>query len=102
MIALRRRPVRAFCEVDQWSFDPRYTRGRCPICGWVAPGAPDAPRWLALAGRLDWDMLGLFFLVDVLLVLGLVVAHAAGLMPAQISGSHVPAPGGVASSARLH
>jgi len=30
---------------------------------------------------LDWEMLGLFFLADVLVVLGPVVAHAAGILP---------------------
>jgi len=38
--------------------------------------------WLAGAGQpLDWEMLGLFFLADVLVVLGPVVAHAAGILP---------------------
>lgn len=78
MIARRSR-VRAFCAADQWSFDPRYTLGRCPICGWRAEGAPTAPRWLALVNRLDWQMWGLFLLVDVLVLLGLIVARAAGL-----------------------
>ena len=61
-----RRGTRAHCEVDDWTFDPRYTQGRCLICGWVPEGAPAAPRWLALVNRLDWDMLGLFLLADVL------------------------------------
>jgi len=101
MIALRR-PVRAYCQADRWSFDPRYTQGRCPICGWAPPGVPNAPRWLALVNRLDWEMLGLFLLVDVLVLLGLVVAHAAGLMPASISASGLPHAGGAASAARIH
>jgi hypothetical protein len=75
-----RRPSRALCQTDRWSFDPRYTQGRCPICGWEPEGAPNAPRWLALANRLDWDMVGLFLLTDVLFLLGLIVAHAAGLL----------------------
>ncbi|TMD94740.1 MAG: hypothetical protein E6I72_12035 [Chloroflexi bacterium] len=68
------------CDTDGWSFDPRYTQGRCPICGWTPEGAPDAPRWLALANRLDWQMVGLWALVDVLVLLGLIVAHGAGLL----------------------
>ncbi len=55
----KRRPARAFCELDGWSFDPRYTEGRCPICGWVAPGAPEAPLWLTLARRFEWELAGL-------------------------------------------
>ena len=73
----------AYCELDKWSFDPRYTQGQCPICGWAPDKAPKAPAWLALANRVDWDLLGLFLLADVLIVLGLVVAHAAGLLPAR-------------------
>ena len=75
------RTVRARCEADGWSFDPRYTMGRCPICGWAPEGAPDAPRWLAMANRLDWEMIGLWALVDLLVLLGLVVARATGLLP---------------------
>src|SRR5438477_359396 len=29
------RPARVMCDADGWSFDPRYTQGRCPICGWT-------------------------------------------------------------------
>jgi hypothetical protein len=75
--------VRARCEADDWSFDPRYTQGRCPICGWAPEGAPDAPRWLALVNRMDWQMIGLWALVDVLVLLGLIVAHATGLLPSR-------------------
>lgn len=76
----RRWPARVRCETDNWSFDPRYTQGRCPICGWVPEGAPSAPRWLALANRIDWEMLGLFALADLLVLLGLIVARGAGLL----------------------
>lgn len=72
---------RAYCEADKWSFDPRYTQGKCPICGWAPEGAPVAPAWLRLANRMDWEMLGLFMFFDLLVVLGLLVAHAAGLLP---------------------
>jgi hypothetical protein len=30
---------------------------------------------------MDWEMFGLFMFFDLLVVLGLVVAHAAGLLP---------------------
>jgi hypothetical protein len=84
MIALRRMRVgsprvRSYCELDRWSFDPRYTDGRCPICGWQPAGAPVAPRWLILARRAEWELLGLLALLIVLVVLGVVVAHAAGI-----------------------
>ena len=78
----RSRPLHrsAYCELDRWSFDPRYTQGRCPICGWAPDGAPTNPRWLALANRVDWELAGLLLLVDVLILLGLVVARASGLL----------------------
>jgi hypothetical protein len=72
----------AYCEADKWKFDPRYTQGKCPICGWVPEGAPTAPAWLRLANRMDWEMFGLFMFFDLLVLLGLIVAHAAGLLPA--------------------
>jgi len=98
-----RRSVRAYCEADGWSFDPRYTQGKCPICGWLPEHAPNAPDWLALANRVDWDIVGLFLLADVLVLLGLIVANAAGLFPAGHSSFGLPSsPGGVASGARLH
>src|SRR5689334_18483745 len=100
MIARRRR-TRVHCDLDDWTFDPRYTQGRCPICGWVPEDAPAAPRWLALVNRLDWDLLGLFLLADVLVLLGLVVAHAAGLLPTHVVASIPPSGGAAASSARL-
>lgn len=94
---------RVHCEVDDWTFDPRYTQGRCPICGWVPEGAPAAPRWLALVNRVDWDVVGLFLLADVLVLLALIVAHAAGLMPTQVIAS-VPSHAGAAaaSATRTH
>ena len=103
--ARTRSVTRAHCDVDNWTFDPRYTQGRCPICGWAPEGAASAPRWLALANRLDWDMLGLFVLVDVLVLLGFIVANAAGLLPAGHGALGLPSSGagaGVASGARLH
>ena len=105
MIAKLRQPprsARAYCEADRWSFDPRYTQGHCPICGWTPEGAANAPGWLALVNRVDWDIVGLFLLVDVLFLLGLVVANAAGLLPAGHPSFSLPpaAHGGVASGVR--
>jgi len=31
---------------------------------------------------MDWEMFGLFIFFDLLVLLGLIVAHAAGLLPA--------------------
>jgi hypothetical protein len=31
---------------------------------------------------MDWEMFGLFMFFDLLVLLGLIVAHAAGLLPA--------------------
>jgi hypothetical protein len=71
---------RAYCELDRWSFDPRYTQGRCPICGWAPGGARAYPRWMVLANRIDWELAGLLLLVDLLVIAGLVVAREAGLL----------------------
>lgn len=100
---IRLRAKKAYCTNDDWVFDPRYTQGRCPICGWAPDGAPAAPRWLALVNRFDWDMIGLFFLADLLVLLGLVVAHAAGILPTHALAS-IPSTGGAAaaSAARTH
>ena len=98
-----RRSTRVHCPTDDWTFDPRYTQGRCPICGWAPEGVASAPRWLAVVNRLDWDMLGLLLLADVLVLLGLIVAHAAGIIPIHVVASAPPTGGtAAASSARLH
>lgn len=97
----KRRPAkRAFCELDGWSFDPRYTEGRCPICGWVAPGAPGAPLWLVVVRRFEWEMAGLVVLLAMLVVIALAVVHAAGY---RVPWPGVPghaAPATIASQAR--
>jgi len=100
-LGLRRlqRHFRAYCELDRWSFDPRYTNGRCPICGWAPDGAPTAPAWLMLARRVDWEIFGLLVLAIFLVVLGLVVAQAAGFTP-PATHSHLPT-SGIASGARI-
>lgn len=97
------RRARAHCPTDDWTFDARYTHGRCPICGWAPEGVAAEPRWLSLVNRLDWDLLGLLLLADVLVLLGLVVAHAAGIVPAHVVAGAPPSGGAAAaSSARLH
>ena len=94
-----RAPRRAYCELDKWSFDPRYTEGRCPICGWTPPGAPSAPAWLAVARKFEWELAGLVLLLVVLVILGVLVARAAGYrLP--VFNSHTPAVAAQASSAR--
>jgi hypothetical protein len=51
-----RRDGYAFCPDDRHWFNPRYTEGKCPLCGKVAPGgAPPRP----LLARIDRSWLGL-------------------------------------------
>jgi hypothetical protein len=69
----------AYCTLDRWTFDPRYTDGRCPICGWAPEGAPNAPAWMMLARRVDWELFGLVMFVGGLIIIGLLVARAAGV-----------------------
>ncbi len=96
----KRRPARAFCELDGWSFDPRYTEGRCPICGWVAPGAPEAPLWLTLARRFEWELAGLVVLMAVLALIAVTVIHAAGYRVPWFGAPVHAAPVTIASQAR--
>ena len=98
----RRRPRQtAYCELDDWTFDPRYTEGRCPICGWVAPNAPNAPTWLILARRFEWQLGGLLALLVVLTLLAVAVMHAAGYrLPWFGAPVHAAPVSGVASHAR--
>jgi hypothetical protein len=91
---------RYFCELDRWTFDARYTDGKCPICGWAPEGAPAAPGWLVTARRFEWELTGLVALMVVLVVLGAVVAHAAGYRIPLLSSSAPAAPAQVASPAR--
>jgi hypothetical protein len=54
-----RRDDYAFCSEDSHWFRPRYTEGKCPLCGKVVPGgAPPRP----LLARIDRSWLGLGFL----------------------------------------
>ena len=64
---------RAHCPVDDWGFDPRYTDGVCPLCGWRPPGAPvRAPRY----GQIDWFWPLVAVLVVVSTVMGVLVLVA--------------------------
>ncbi|MFN2464284.1 MAG: hypothetical protein ABR573_10335 [Candidatus Dormibacteria bacterium] len=78
--ALQRTPApRLHCEVDSWDFDPRYTAGACPICGW-APEAiqmPAVPAWQTQLAWVPWDYVGLAALFVALVALGIFVAIAA-------------------------
>lgn len=33
-----RRQRTAHCPADDWTFEPKYTDGTCPLCGWVPDG----------------------------------------------------------------
>jgi hypothetical protein len=94
--------VRVYCKLDRWSFDPRYTNGRCPICGWAPAGAATAPAWLMVARRVDMELLALVGLAILLVVLGLIVAQAAGfhLPTAHLSPSTIASGARTASGAR--
>ena len=92
--------MRAYCELDKWSFDPRYTDGRCPICGWTPPGAPAAPAWLAVARKFEWELTGLVLLLAVLVILGVLVARAAGYRLPMFNSHAPPAIATQASSSR--
>lgn len=93
--------TKAYCELDDWTFDPRYTEGRCPICGWVAPNAPTAPMWLTLARRFEWEIGGLAVLLAVLVLIAVGVMHAAGYkLPWFGAPVHAAPVSGAASQAR--
>lgn len=70
---------RVHCDLDDWDFDPRYTEGSCPICGWRPPEGTVAeqPRWLTALDRVQWDFVGLIVLAVALLLLGFLVGSAA-------------------------
>jgi hypothetical protein len=76
---LKRGPARYYCKLDGWSFNPRYTEGVCPICGWKPDGAAAAPRWLALSRKVEWDLVGLFVMFVALTFLAVLVAQAVHL-----------------------
>ena len=65
---------RVTCPVDDWEFDPRYTDGVCPLCGWRPPGPRvEAP----VSARVDWfwPMAGLLFVLSVVMGILVLVAY---------------------------
>jgi len=98
----KRRPARGFCEPDGWSLHPPYNEGRCPICGWVAPGAPEAPLWLTLARRFEWELAGLVVLIAALALIAVTVIHAAGYRVPWFGAPVHAAPVTIASQARTN
>jgi hypothetical protein len=72
---------RVYCQVDNWFFDPRYTDGACPICGWAPPSAliKAEPAWLLRVRTLPWDLIALGVLFVGLVIAGVFVGMAAGI-----------------------
>jgi hypothetical protein len=69
---------KAYCQQDRWEFDPRYTDGACPICGWRPDGAAaaaSATSWPL--SRVPWDLVTLGALTLFLIFLGVLVGMAA-------------------------
>jgi hypothetical protein len=67
----RGREPQVVCPVDDWAFTPRYTEGRCPLCGWEAPAGAEA----AGSGG-DWFWAGMAILVAVSVTMGVLVVLA--------------------------
>ena len=79
------RGKKVYCQRDDWYFDPRYTDGACPICGWRPEGVTyAAPLWLRAYRRMDWELLALVLTVALLIVIGILVERTAGLSPGDI------------------
>jgi hypothetical protein len=69
-----------YCSLDDWYFDPRYTDGKCPICGWAPDNAVlPMPPWEATLRRLPWDYIFLGVLFVGLVVMGIIVGIQAHL-----------------------
>jgi hypothetical protein len=69
-----------YCSLDDWYFDPRFTEGKCPICGWAPDNAVAVrPEWEATLRRLPWDYIFLGVLFVGLVVLGIIVGIQANL-----------------------
>lgn len=66
------------CAVDNWDFDPRFTDGVCPICGW-GPGPKPPTSFEVLIRQVPWDYVLLAFLAIVLVVIGVIVGRAANV-----------------------
>jgi len=75
---VRSRPGRLHCDLDNWDFDPRYTDGVCPICGWKPDYRADPlPAWEQALVGLPWDLVSLAILALVLVAIGIIVALSA-------------------------
>jgi hypothetical protein len=68
---IRSREARAICPVDSWPFRPRYTEGRCPLCGWEPPGTVVR---LPLSRRIDTFGWMVMWLLAVSVVMAVLVA----------------------------
>ena len=82
IVALGRTPaVRLHCATDDWDFDPRYTGGACPICGWRPEPvvARELPEWQRRLAAIPWDLVALGMLLVILVGVGVYVANAAKL-----------------------
>lgn len=66
------------CPNDDWNFDPRYTEGVCPICGW-GPGKQAPPTWVVRVESLPWDYIALGVFAIVLVVVAVMVGVAANI-----------------------
>ena len=55
-----------FCSEDRYWFQPRYTEGKCPLCGAVALGGAPAPPLLVRMDR-SWFGVAAFALVSLLM-----------------------------------
>jgi hypothetical protein len=71
------REAKAICPVDAWAFRPQYTEGRCPLCGWEAPGVVVR---LPVSRRIDffgWMALGMILLsVAMAVIVAVIYARA--------------------------
>jgi hypothetical protein len=77
-IAAGRGKTTLHCPTDDWDFDPRYTDGACPICGW-GPGKKPDPAWVARLEALPWDYIALAVFAIVLVVVAVIVGIAGNI-----------------------
>jgi hypothetical protein len=77
-VASAAKPKTLHCVNDDWDFDPRYTDGVCPICGW-GPGPRPPTQIEALLRKIPWDFVFLVVLAVVLVIIGVLVGRAAGV-----------------------
>lgn len=63
---------RVTCPNDGWSFAPRYTDGRCPLCGWAADVDVTPPRF----AQIDWFWPAMAAMGVVSVLMGILVVLA--------------------------